>query len=108
VRPTVRPTVAPSDIQLKHNVVRLGSFASGIGLYRFQYNWSDQVYVGVIAQEVRAVRPDAVVRRPDGYLYVDYGRLGATFQTWDNWLASGGQAKLATDARTNVPETGRR
>jgi len=79
-----------SDIQLKHDVVRIGTVAEGIGLYRFQYNWSDQVYVGVIAQEVQAVRPDAVVRGHDGYLRVDYGAIGAPFQTWEQWSASGG------------------
>ena len=94
IRPTLKPTnptIQPSDIELKHDVVRLGSLADGIGLYRFQYNWSDQVYVGVIAQEVAAVRPDAVLRGDDGYLRVDYARLGLRFQTWDEWLAAGGQ-----------------
>ena len=67
-----------SDIGLKHDIVQLGTAADGIGLYRFQYNWSDQVYVGVIAQEVMAVRPDAVTRGSDGYLLVDYKRLTAT------------------------------
>jgi len=95
----------PSDIQLKHDVVRIGAVADGIGLYRFQYNWSDQVYVGVIAQEVQAVRPDAVVRGREGYLRVDYDRIGVRLQTWDQWLASGGQAP---NARTNVSETARR
>jgi hypothetical protein len=41
---------------------------------------------------VAAVRPDAVVRGGDGYLRVDYARLGLRFQTWDEWLAAGGQA----------------
>jgi len=78
---------------LKHDVVRLGTVGDGIGLYRFQYNWSDQVYVGVIAQEVQQVRPDAVVRGSDGYLRVDYGRLGLRLQTFDEWQASGGQSR---------------
>jgi hypothetical protein len=80
-----------SDIQLKRDVVRVGAIADGIGLYRFRYTWSDQVYVGVIAQEVQAIMPDAVLRGPDGYLRVDYGRIGARLQTWDQWLASAGQ-----------------
>jgi hypothetical protein len=71
--------------------VKVGSLANGLGLYRFQYTWSDQVYVGVMAQEVQAVMPDAVVRGPDGYLRVNYDRVGVRFQTWDQWLASGGQ-----------------
>jgi hypothetical protein len=77
---------------LKNDVVRLGTVGDGIGLYRFQYNWSDQVYVGVIAQEVQEVRPDAVVRGSDGYLRVDYGRLGLRLQTFEEWQASGGQS----------------
>ena len=85
-----RMNLITADIQLKHDVVRIGTVAEGIGLYRFQYNWSDQVYVGVIAQEVQAARPDAVVRGHDGYLRVDYGAIGAPFQTWERWTASGG------------------
>jgi hypothetical protein len=76
---------------LKHDIVRVGTVADGISLYRFQYNWSDQVYVGVLAQEVEAVRPDAVVRGGDGYLRVYYERIGAPFETYEHWLSSGGQ-----------------
>jgi hypothetical protein len=77
-----------SDIALKHSIVWLDTLPSGIGLYRFQYNWSNQVYVGVMAQEVLTVRPDAVVRGNDGYLRVHYERIGAPFQTWEQWTAS--------------------
>jgi hypothetical protein len=85
VRPNTRPTTRQSDIELKHNIVRIGTLDSGIGLYRFQYNWSDQVYVGVMAQEVVTVMPAAVSRGSDGYLRVNYGRVGVRFQTWDEW-----------------------
>ena len=71
--------------------------ADGIGLYRFQYNWSDQVYVGVIAQEVEALRPDAVTRGRDGYLRVYYDKLGIKFRTYEDWLAAG--ALIPTRAR---------
>jgi hypothetical protein len=74
---------------LKHNIVRVGTFGEGIGLYRFQYLWTDQVYVGVLAQEVQVVKPDAVVRDADGYLRVDYSRIGVPFETWERWLSSG-------------------
>jgi hypothetical protein len=40
--------------------------------------WSDTVYVGVMAQEVALLHPDAIVRdASDAYLRVDYGRLGS-------------------------------
>jgi hypothetical protein len=80
-----------SDIRLKHDVVLLGRLDNGLGFYRFAYNGSDKTYVGVIAQEVRAVQPDAVVRGRDGYLRVSYERLGLRFQSYDDWAASGGR-----------------
>ncbi len=78
-----------SDIAVKHDIVLLGHLANGIGFYRFSYNGGERAYVGVLAQEVRKVEPDAVTRGPDGYLRVFYGKLGLKFQTYDQWLASG-------------------
>ena len=82
-----------SDIRLKHGIALLGRLANGLGFYRFSYNGSDKAYVGVMAQEVEAIRPDAVVRGSDGYLRVAYGRLGLRMQTWDEWVASGGKIR---------------
>ena len=78
-----------SDIALKHDIVLLGHLDNGLGFYRFAYDGSSKPYVGVVAQEVQAVRPDAVVRGPDGYLRVFYDRLGIRFQTYQHWIASG-------------------
>jgi len=78
-----------SDIRLKYDIVLLGLLDNGLALYRFVYNGSQKAYVGVMAQEVEQVRPDAVVRGRDGYLRVRYDQLGLTFQTYDQWLANG-------------------
>ena len=78
-----------SDIALKHDIELLGRLDNGIGFYRFSYNGSDKAYVGVIAQEVELVMPNAVVRGRDGYLRVHYGKLGVPFETYDQWVASG-------------------
>ena len=79
-----------SDIALKTDIELLGWLASGVGLYRFAYKGSDPTpYVGVMAQEVRGVMPQAVSRGADGYLRVDYGRIGVRFQTLEQWRASG-------------------
>ena len=48
-------------------IVLLGRLDNGLGFYRFAYVGSGKPYVGVIAQEVRALRPDAVFRGRDGY-----------------------------------------
>jgi hypothetical protein len=80
-----------SDIRLKEDIVPLGRLDNGIGLYRFRYRGDDHTaYVGVMAQEVQALVPEAVSRGRDGYLRVDYDRLGLEFLTWDEWLARGG------------------
>lgn len=78
-----------SDIRLKHDVVLLGYLGDGLGFYRFSYNGSDKAYVGVIAQEVQKLAPDAVERGRDGYLRVHYRRLGLKFESYDRWLRSG-------------------
>jgi hypothetical protein len=76
-----------SDVRLKHDIAVIGHLDNGIGFYRFAYNGSDKVYVGVMAQEVQMVRPDAVRRGRDGYLRVFYDRLGLKFETYDAWVA---------------------
>jgi uncharacterized protein DUF3300 len=78
-----------SDIALKHDIVLLGHLENGLGYYRFAYNGSTKAYVGVMAQEVSMVRPDAVERGSDGYLRVHYDRLGLKFRSYDAWTASG-------------------
>jgi|SRR5580704_15384707 hypothetical protein len=80
-----------SDLALKHDIVLLGYLESGLGYYRFSYPGSDKAYVGVIAQEVQAVMPDAVTRGGDGYLRVYYEKLGLKFRSYHDWLASGAQ-----------------
>jgi hypothetical protein len=86
-----------SDLALKHDVVLLGHLDNGLGYYRFSYLGSDKAYVGVIAQEVEAMRPDAVTRGRDGYLRVYYDRLGLKFRSYRDWLANG--AQIPTRAR---------
>jgi Ricin-type beta-trefoil lectin domain-like/Chaperone of endosialidase len=87
-----------SDIRLKHDIVMLGHLANGLGFYRFSYNGSDKAYVGVMAQEVLAVMPEAVARDRAGYLVVDYDRLGLRMQTWSEWVAAGRKLPVAAPA----------
>jgi uncharacterized protein DUF3300/endosialidase-like protein len=80
-----------SDIMLKHDITLLGHLDNGLGFYRFSYNGSDKAYVGVMAQEVQQIMPEAVVRGRDGYLRVYYDKLGVTFESYAHWLGSGAQ-----------------
>jgi hypothetical protein len=77
-----------SDTRLKRDIAQVGEVDNGINLYRYRYLWSDTIYVGVMAQEVAAVMPEAVQRGADGYMRVDYARLGLRVQTWDQWVAA--------------------
>jgi len=86
-----------SDLGLKHDITLLGRLDNGLGYYRFVYNGDVRPYVGVIAQEVQAVSPQAVARGKDGYLRVYYERLGLQFQTYEQWVASG--ARIPATAR---------
>jgi hypothetical protein len=74
----------------------LGHLDNGLGYYRFSYNGSDKAYVGVMAQEVQSVRPEAVMRGHDGYLWVNYDMLGLRRMTWDQWVASGNKIPAPT------------
>jgi hypothetical protein len=37
------------------------------------------------------MRPDAVLRGPDGYLRMRYDKLGLEFQIYDQWMTAGTQ-----------------
>ena len=66
-----------SDRRLKENIVKVGEDARGFGLYEFSYIDSpDRRYRGVMADEIQSHDLDAVVVADNGYLVVDYGRLG--------------------------------
>jgi Chaperone of endosialidase len=88
-----------SDVALKHDIILLGRLDNGLGFYRFSYTGSDQVYVGVMAQEVQMIMPEAVTRARDGYLEVFYEKLGLKFQTYEQWIASGAQVPTITRVR---------
>ena len=82
------PVAALSDARLKRDITLVGRLDDGLGIYSYRYLWSDTVYVGVMAQEVALIRPDAVVRGAlDDYLRVDYSRLGLKLMTLPEWDA---------------------
>lgn len=65
----------PSDIRFKENIVFIGKTLKGIPLYEFNYKWSDKLHVGVIAQQVQEIIPEAVIANDNGFLFVDYRRI---------------------------------
>ena len=67
--------MALSDRRLKTDVEKVGERPDGLGVYAFRYLWSPVRYIGVMAQEVLGVKPEAVVHLPGGYMAVNYGAL---------------------------------
>ncbi len=62
-----------SDARLKSNIVRIGTHPTGVGIY--EYDIFGERDVGVMAQELLSVMPEAVSVHPSGFYQVDYGRL---------------------------------
>jgi hypothetical protein len=67
---------AGSDERLKTDIRPVGAAANGLTLYEFRYRGHPGVYQGVMAQEVAPRFPEAVYRRADGMLFVNYAALG--------------------------------
>lgn len=76
--------MAASDPELKQNIVRVGEHPAGVGLYLFDYRpeFRDSCghgrHLGVMADEVQQVLPDAVSIGANGYRQVDYTQLRST------------------------------
>lgn len=62
----------PSDIRFKKNISFIGRTAKGIPIYEFNYKWDNEIHVGVLAQQVEAIIPEAVVTNEQGFKFVHY------------------------------------
>ena len=70
------PPVPVSDRRLKRDIQRIGETLCGLPLYTYRYRSGGGLQVGVMAQDVRRHSPEALRRRDDGFLAVDYATLG--------------------------------
>lgn len=63
-----------SDLRAKTNIRRIGTADNGLGIYVYQYLTGGPFTIGVLAQEVEKVNPEAVVEGPDGLKRVFYDK----------------------------------
>ena len=69
-----------SDVRIKDNIKKIGRSIEGYNIYKFRYNNSTQEYIGVMAQEIQAKKPEAVVKLNNGFYGVDYSQLDVEFR----------------------------
>jgi hypothetical protein len=71
---------------LKRNIVLLET-RNGIKLYSFQYLWSDEYFVGVMAQDLLGTEHESAVVERNGFYTVDYRQLGFSMQLLSEYNA---------------------
>jgi hypothetical protein len=70
-----------SDITTKQNIQKIGVLDNGINLYKYEYKpefqeeWGYGTQIGVMAQEVEQVRPEAVMQLANGFKAVNYSMV---------------------------------
>jgi hypothetical protein len=86
-----------SDQRLKRDIHQLTTMPDGIKLYTFKYLWSDEVYVGVMAQDLLSNPQwkDAVLNSNIGYYKVDYSKLGLQMMTLGKYELQQQQSNIA-------------
>jgi hypothetical protein len=64
---------AASDIRLKKNIFKVGELDNGLNVYQYRYLGEDDgTHIGVMAQEVKEIMPEALGPEISGYMTVNY------------------------------------
>lgn len=71
-----------SDVRIKENLRPVGQLFNGLTIYAFNFPGEDITRIGLVAQEVEKVLPEAVKESEEGLLMVDYG-LATQFEEDD-------------------------
>jgi hypothetical protein len=66
-----------SDVRAKENIEPVGKLDDGQKVYAYNYKGDPTPEIGLLAQEVEKVRPEAVATGPDGFKRVDYAAATA-------------------------------
>lgn len=67
--------IAASDKRLKTAMFKIGETKDGLTLYQYRYVDGSGPHIGVMAQDVAKVKPEALGPMVDGYMTVDYSKL---------------------------------
>lgn len=72
-------TIALSDRRLKTNIVKMGTLANGLNVYKYNYLSDRDIQFGVMADEVATLLPEALGPIIGGYNTVDYSKIEMRF-----------------------------
>ena len=64
-----------SDERLKTDIKRVGKTDGGLPVYTYRYKGDGTMHMGVMAQDVENVIPEAVAQHESGYKMVNYGKV---------------------------------
>lgn len=91
-----------SDARVKSDISPpIGETYDGVPIRSFRFRGDGEPRVGVIAQEVEQINPDAVVEGPAGLKMVDYRALGLGALAGRPGFAFGGEASGGSGFTTN-------
>jgi hypothetical protein len=71
--------VVGSDRRLKKDIKLIGRTDEGLNVYEFRYIDGSGPYIGVMAQEVAEMKPEALGPTVNGYMTVDYSKINPNF-----------------------------
>jgi hypothetical protein len=74
-----------SDIRVKDDIERIGTLNDGLPIYRYRYKGSPRTEVGLMAQDVEKVNPEAVAEI-GGIKHVDYARATSYSAGLDRYM----------------------
>jgi hypothetical protein len=64
-----------SDERVKEDIKKVGKLDSGLNIYKYRYKGHPLQQLGVMAQEVEQIQPEAVAETDSGYKAVNYGAV---------------------------------
>lgn len=67
-----------SDVRIKRDIRLIERRKNGVGIYRYRYKWEPKgtQHIGVMAQEIERLMPEAIGPVTFGFKTVDYSKLG--------------------------------
>ena len=77
-----------SDRRLKRAIKYLRTLDNGVKIYSFKYLWSNQTFVGVIAQDLIGTEFESALHKNMGFYTVDYSKIGFEMTTLEDYEAT--------------------